>query len=196
MPIEKELKSLNKQFIVNVAYSVVGEPFKQWVKDMIETRNQDMTKSKNLLINMDPDVAAAFMASTAVSSNSPSLLCFDVILKLIHLSLYSHQWCRRQPPQNWVQATKNSGRDQYGKGGSIDQGAVHSRQDCTMGCAPAKNTRARGFQCEPECSSHHPPRNDQLGRAYLTREWKHCRLQLFSAPDPIRRVDLDVRFFH
>ena len=68
MPIEKELKSLNKQFIVNVAYSVVGEPFKQWVKDMIETRNQDMTKSKNLLINMDTDVAAAFQASTAVSS--------------------------------------------------------------------------------------------------------------------------------
>jgi len=60
LPVEKELTSLNKQFIANVAYSVIGDEFQQWVCQLVHERNNDITQKKQLMINMDPDVAAAF----------------------------------------------------------------------------------------------------------------------------------------
>ena len=66
-PIQKEMKKLPKQWIVNVMYTCLGDAFANWVKDRIEARNKKVTQEKNLLIDMDPGVAAAFTNSTAVS---------------------------------------------------------------------------------------------------------------------------------
>ena len=49
-------------------YSVIKEPFGNWVKQQIETRNRKVAVEKNLLIEMDPEVAEIYAASTAVSS--------------------------------------------------------------------------------------------------------------------------------
>ena len=49
-------------------YTLLEEDFSNWVRGIIEKRNKKMTTAHNLLIEMDPDVAAAFTASTAVSS--------------------------------------------------------------------------------------------------------------------------------
>ena len=57
MPCVKEIIRLPKQFIINVAYTVIGDPFKEWIREQIETRNKKVTKEKDLLINMDPMVA-------------------------------------------------------------------------------------------------------------------------------------------
>ena len=57
MPIIKEISKLPKQFIINVAYSIIGDPFGKWVRDQIELRNHKITKQKDLLIAMDPLVA-------------------------------------------------------------------------------------------------------------------------------------------
>ena len=57
MPCLKEIIRLPKQFIINVAYSIIGDPFKQWIHSQIEARNKKVTKEKDLLINMDPAVA-------------------------------------------------------------------------------------------------------------------------------------------
>ena len=57
-----------KQWLVNMVYSLVQEDFAKWVKGHINARNQKVTITHNLLIDMDPEVAAAFAASTAVSS--------------------------------------------------------------------------------------------------------------------------------
>ena len=51
-----------------MVYSLVQEDFAAWVKAHIDARNQKITVTNNLLIDMDPEVAAAFAASTAVSS--------------------------------------------------------------------------------------------------------------------------------
>ena len=51
-----------------MVYSLVQEDFAEWVKRHIDARNQKITVTNNLLIDMDPEVAAAFAASTAVSS--------------------------------------------------------------------------------------------------------------------------------
>ena len=66
-PIEKELKSVPKQWIINVAYTLIGDNMSLLVYKRIEERNEKLTVKKNLLIDMDPDVAAAFQNSTAVS---------------------------------------------------------------------------------------------------------------------------------
>ena len=67
LPIEKEWDKLPKQFICNVIYTTVGEPFASWVKERILERNTTIVKEKNLAIEMDPEVLAAFKSSTAVS---------------------------------------------------------------------------------------------------------------------------------
>ena len=74
MPDEVEIKKAPKQWIVNMIYSLVQDDFADWVKRKINTRNEKVTSDRNLLIDMDPDVAAAFASSTAVSSK-----CLDSI---------------------------------------------------------------------------------------------------------------------
>ena len=66
-PIWKEIAKLPKQWIVNVTHSVIGDPFKHWIRQAIEERNDKVTVKKDLNINFDPQLAAAFRASTSVS---------------------------------------------------------------------------------------------------------------------------------
>lgn len=67
LPIQKELKTLPKQFLVNVIYTIVKGPFNEWVKGRISERNTKIMAKRDLLIDMDPDVAAAFENSNAIS---------------------------------------------------------------------------------------------------------------------------------
>ena len=59
---------LPKQWIANVAATVIGQPFKDWVLEQINKRNHTMAVTKNLYVDMDPDIYQAFANSTAVSS--------------------------------------------------------------------------------------------------------------------------------
>ena len=56
-----------KAYICNICYTVIGEGFKDWIKEQINLRNEKVAKDSNLLITMDKDVAAAFYKSNAVS---------------------------------------------------------------------------------------------------------------------------------
>jgi hypothetical protein len=47
--------------------TVVGEEFEKWVKDTVNDRNRKRTVKANKLIEVDQDIYAAFMDSTAVS---------------------------------------------------------------------------------------------------------------------------------
>ena len=60
LPEEKEIPKCPKQWIVNVAFAVVQDPFGHWVKSQIDARNHKVAVDKDLFIDMDPDVAAAF----------------------------------------------------------------------------------------------------------------------------------------
>ena len=63
-----EIKKLPRGWIINVGASVVGKPFLDWIKEKITERNEKQTSEKNLLIKMDPQLAAAFNNSTYHSS--------------------------------------------------------------------------------------------------------------------------------
>ena len=67
MPIEKELSKLPKQWICNIAFSLIGEPFRDWVMNQVEARNQKQAIERNLNIAVDPTIRALLMASTHVS---------------------------------------------------------------------------------------------------------------------------------
>ena len=68
LPIaEKEVYKLPRCYLGNVAYSVIGDPFNNWVKIVINQRNARLIDDKEMCIQMDPEIAKIFKASTSVS---------------------------------------------------------------------------------------------------------------------------------
>ena len=61
MPAENhEINKLPRGWVINVGATVVGQPFIDWVQKGIAERNAAMAKERNLLIKMNPQLAAAF----------------------------------------------------------------------------------------------------------------------------------------
>ena len=56
----KEVMRLPKSWICNVAATTIGSDFRGWVRDMINDRNHQMAVTKNLFVDMDPDIYQAF----------------------------------------------------------------------------------------------------------------------------------------
>ena len=67
LPIEKEIPHLPRNYIGDVIYTIVGDPFYKWKDDKIEVRNRKLAEKQDQFCDMDPEIAAAFRASTAIS---------------------------------------------------------------------------------------------------------------------------------
>jgi len=50
-----------------VIATVLGDVFTDWVSEKIEERNEEVRDKKDMNIELDADIAAAFRASTSVS---------------------------------------------------------------------------------------------------------------------------------
>ena len=61
----------------------MGDKFAAWVKERIEERNSKVKKEQNMLINMDPEVAAALQASTAVSRTYYFLISLILLFMIV-----------------------------------------------------------------------------------------------------------------
>ena len=68
LPEDRDMHKVPRQWLLNVAFTLLGEPFRGWIKDEIEHRNEEIAKKQKLLIELDPDVARAFHASVNISS--------------------------------------------------------------------------------------------------------------------------------
>lgn len=64
MPIGREIPKLPKQWIANVCATVLKDTFTNWVKERVKERNEKIVLKQGLAIEMDPEIAAAFHAST------------------------------------------------------------------------------------------------------------------------------------
>ena len=62
-----EVMKFPKSYLINIIYTIMNEKFSTWVDAQIQERNQKVAEAGKMLISMDPDVAKAFMGSTAVS---------------------------------------------------------------------------------------------------------------------------------
>ena len=67
LPDEIDLPKVPKQWLVNIFSAVLGDSFREWVTMQVEERNNIMNTKKEVMIAMDPQMAAKFEASTHVS---------------------------------------------------------------------------------------------------------------------------------
>jgi hypothetical protein len=65
--VEKEVLKLPRQYVANIIYTLVGMAFKRWVGARVDARHKKVAEDKNLNIAMDPEIAAIYRASMAVS---------------------------------------------------------------------------------------------------------------------------------
>lgn len=64
---EKEVGKMPRQYIANIIHTIVGQPFAEWVVQRVNARHTKMTESRDMNIQLDPEVAAAYQRSMAVS---------------------------------------------------------------------------------------------------------------------------------
>ena len=68
LPIEpREVDKLLRQYVINVVYTLVGDPFRLWVDQVMTARNTKITQERNLGIELDPEILRVFRQSTSVS---------------------------------------------------------------------------------------------------------------------------------
>ena len=68
LPEDRDMHKVPRQWLINIVYTIIGNPFSEWVKSEIVKRNTDLAKKQNLLIEMDPEIARAFQSSVNISS--------------------------------------------------------------------------------------------------------------------------------
>ena len=68
LPTEiSEIKKLPREYLGNIIYTVIGEPFRTWVDQRVDQRNEKIVEDQNLAIELDPEVYDVFKASSHVS---------------------------------------------------------------------------------------------------------------------------------
>jgi hypothetical protein len=67
LPIIREIRKMPRQYVSNCIFTLIGDKFQKWVDARISDRNQKLTTDKQLNIKLDPRIAKAYVASTAVS---------------------------------------------------------------------------------------------------------------------------------
>ena len=50
LPDDQDIAKTPKQWIVNVCAAVINQPFKKWVGEQVEDRNQHMAEKRDLMI--------------------------------------------------------------------------------------------------------------------------------------------------
>ena len=65
--LEREVLAMPREYLGNVLFTMIGDPFQGWVDGCIAERNAKVTDDKNLAIQMDPEIAETFKKSTSVS---------------------------------------------------------------------------------------------------------------------------------
>ena len=65
--VEGEILKLPRQYIANIIHTQVGQPFSDWVDQQVNARHEKVADTRNMMIELDPEIAEAFKASTAVS---------------------------------------------------------------------------------------------------------------------------------
>ena len=81
LPTEpREVEKLPRAYLANLIYTIVGEAFKHWVGERMQERTEKIKEEQDLAIEMDPEIYAAFKASTNISGKS-----FNIIILILFL---------------------------------------------------------------------------------------------------------------
>ena len=69
---ETEIVKLGRQYLINVIYTRLGEKFRKWVDQRVDTRHEEVKVEGNKYIELDPEIYALFKESKAISTNNGS----------------------------------------------------------------------------------------------------------------------------
>ena len=58
---------MHRQYVINLVYTTVGDDFSDWVDMILRQRNKRLADERNMNINMDPEIAKVYRASTTIS---------------------------------------------------------------------------------------------------------------------------------
>ena len=89
--------------MVNILNTTIGAPFRSFVKERVESRNEALVSDN--YIDLDPDVYEAFVASTAVSRKCHCFLSDSSIFS----SLCRAQGHWQESLQDWCQTKTDQG---------------------------------------------------------------------------------------
>ena len=105
-PDDIDLPKVPKQWLVNICAVVLGDEFRAWVHHQMEERNAVMCAKKEMMITMDPEMAAKFAASTHLSRKCLSTCLFETfhVQLLNSVFQYSLQRCVGKHAQDQLQA--------------------------------------------------------------------------------------------
>ena len=109
LPEDRDLPRLPRQWLLNVSYTVLGEPFKGWVQNEIELRNEELATKQKLYIEMDPEIAKAFHSSFNISSKSHSSSLSASYLILTLSVDCSDQWSLSSSLESRFETQENAG---------------------------------------------------------------------------------------
>ena len=70
MPDRLEIHKISREWICNIVATVLKNKFTDWIDEQIKIRNEEVRDKKDMDIELDEDVYAAFKASTSVSCKS------------------------------------------------------------------------------------------------------------------------------
>ena len=68
LPTKTEWTRLPRQYLLNLATTVLGKVFEKFISEQVEARNAKVAQDQHLLVDLDADVYQAFMNSTHISS--------------------------------------------------------------------------------------------------------------------------------
>ena len=57
---KREIHKVSREFLFNVYATVLKNIFTDWIKQQIDERNEEMKEKRDMNIELDPDIAAAF----------------------------------------------------------------------------------------------------------------------------------------
>ena len=74
----REREALPRQYVANCIYTKVGDSFKQWVDEIVNTRHE-LRRQEDDQIQMDPEIAEIFNSSAAVAGKCSLLFNWAMV---------------------------------------------------------------------------------------------------------------------
>ena len=60
LPDTQEIDKVSKEWICNIIATLMKNIFTDWLKAKVDKRNEDVVEKGEMIIEMDPDIFAAF----------------------------------------------------------------------------------------------------------------------------------------
>ena len=77
--IQRERLKLPRSYIANLIYTIVGQPFKDWVENKVNERHEARREQADTIL-LDAEIADTFFASNAISGKNLNHFNLSIII--------------------------------------------------------------------------------------------------------------------